>query len=530
VVAPESSPTRQGISRSRAIALQVAVFVIALIPMSTALGKRVHGHFYFRQAHVMANIEKYLEDGLSLHPETYNQDVPYSLFDFPAYELLVAAFVKLVGGDPLVVSRLFSLLCFAATFLLIDRLLASTGLPPATALMVVFLFAISPLCLFYFVTPLVDVLAIPLSLASLYAFVRYRSASSRRGWFWLMTGAGVFATLIKNPVYLPVFCAIVLFGVVRSGPKFLLERDTIGFGAAVLASVVLFKLYSNRVNGIAGFLSSSESTAYFGPLEDRLDPRSWRRILRVEQEEMLNSVTWVLAIGGLVLYAVRSRSEFKSLYLGLVSGALLALLIFFSRYTWHDYYQLPMELPLAFCAAYGLQSIADGSSWLAARNRRNPWMGRGFALLVPAVLGLSLYEGWTGFRDVASTPTDWIERNGEWIQERTSADDFVVYVLDTADRRDWNPVFLYFAKRDGYNLSHKRVSPRVLSSIRARFGTKYRRIVLFCPLKLRNELRSRLESAGAAPVDVGPPGYLYRLDGEVGVPSPTARSSRAPSS
>jgi hypothetical protein len=511
------------VSRSQAIALQVAVFVLALVPMSTALRKPVHGHFYFRQAHVMANIEKYLEDGLSLRPETYNKDVPYSLFDFPAYEILVASWVKLFGSDPLLVSRAFSLLCFAATFFLLDRLLAATGTPPATALMVVLLFAISPLCLFYFVTPLVDVLAIPLSVASLYAFVRYRAVAapaSARGWFWMMTVAGALATLIKNPVYLPVFCAILLFGTLRSGLRFLLDRDTLGFGAAILAAVVLFKLYSNRVNGVGAFLSSSESIAYFGPLEDRLDPRSWKRILRVEQEEMLNSVTWVLAVVGLVLYALRSRSEYKGLYLGLIGGALAALLVFFSRYTWHDYYQLPMELPLAFCAAYGLQTVAEGSNRIASRRK---WARRAFALLVPAVLALSVYDGLRGFREVASTPTDWIERNGDWIRGRTTPEDFVVYVLDTSDRRDWNPVFLYFAKRDGYNLSKKRVGPRVLSSIGNRFGPEYGRILIFCPVQLRQELRPRLERSHASLVEVGPAGDLYQLEARAARPEIQSR-------
>lgn len=45
----------------------------------------------------MANIEKYLADGLSLHPESYDQDVPCSLFDFPACELVVASLVRTPG-------------------------------------------------------------------------------------------------------------------------------------------------------------------------------------------------------------------------------------------------------------------------------------------------------------------------------------------------------------------------------------------------------------------------------------------------
>lgn len=496
-------------SRSRFVALELLVFAVALVPMSRELSKPIHGHFYFRQAHVMANIEKYLDRGLSLRPATYNKDIPYSLFDFPAYELLVAGAARPLRADPLLLARLASLACFALTLFLIDRLLLRTGASPSLVLLTLFLFALSPLCLFYFAAPIVDVLAIALSLLSLYAFVRWSEASFRGPWWWAMTASGVLATLIKNPVYLPIPCAVLAFGVATRGLRFAFRPRVVLFLGAVLGAVVMFKLYSNRVNGIDSFLSSSETSAYFGPLEDRLDPRSWERILRVEREEMLNPLTWTLALVGLALYAATAKETYKSLYLGLVAGSALALLVFFQRYTWHDYYQLPLEMPLAFCAAYGLLRLGETAGKLGARL---PKGGVAFGLVVPAALGFTLYEDLVGYREMASTPTDWIQRSGNFIRENTSPDDFVVYLLDTEDRRDWNPVFLYFAKRDGYNLSRKRVVRRVLQGIERRFGERYRNVYVFCPEGLWRELRDRLLEGGAELREAGKPGFLYRLD------------------
>jgi len=43
----------------------------------------------------------------------------------------------------------------------------------------------------------------------------------------------------------------------------------------------------------------------------------------------------------------------------------------------------------------------------------------------------------------------------------------VLYLVDTDDFTDWNPVFLYFAKRDGYNVTRERFvrHPEVLARI-----------------------------------------------------------------
>jgi 4-amino-4-deoxy-L-arabinose transferase-like glycosyltransferase len=71
--------------------------------------------------------------------------------------------------------------------------------------------------LFYYQCPMVDCLAVFLALVSLYGYVRWDSAEPRHplGFFLLLLLAGALATLIKNPVYLPFFIAILAHAAVR---------------------------------------------------------------------------------------------------------------------------------------------------------------------------------------------------------------------------------------------------------------------------------------------------------------------------
>ena len=77
-------PPRCGSVQTRASMAKAAVLLSAVAMMVKDLGAPIHGNFYFRQAHVAANIEYFVRNGLSLVPTTYNLDVPYAIFDFPA--------------------------------------------------------------------------------------------------------------------------------------------------------------------------------------------------------------------------------------------------------------------------------------------------------------------------------------------------------------------------------------------------------------------------------------------------------------
>jgi hypothetical protein len=274
---------------------------------------------------------------------------------------------------------------------------------------------------------------------------------------------------------------------------------------AVGTAVVGFKLYANSVNQIGSFFAGNELQEYFGPLVDRLDLRSWRRIVKILATQILNPVTLLLGVVGLLAYP-RANNEYKSLYLGLTLGSVTALLTFFNRYTWHNYYQLPLVFPLVFLAGYGAFRIHE---LLGGFGRRFALYQNLFLALVTA---LTLFYTAARYPELTETPTEWIASNGTWIQEHSQAGDFVVYILETRDFEDWNPVFLYFAKRDGYNLPMRRVKPRVLANLYTRYAPHYARFLIFCPASLHDTLWKRLESLDATLFEAGPNGILYRLE------------------
>ena len=96
---------------------------------------------------------------------------------------------------------------------------------------------------------------------------------------------------------------------------------------------------------------------------------------------------------------------------------------------------------------------------------------------------------------------------------RGAPDDFVVYLVESQDFRDWNPVFLYFAQRRGYNVTTRRIErhPSILSPLEARYGSSSGRFVVFCPAKAAPRLAPLIESQGARLVEAGPSGWLYRM-------------------
>ena len=351
-------PFRSGPAWFRWAMATVPLAAIAL--MARDLDSPVHGSFYFRQAHVAANIERLLDNGFSLAPGTYNADVPYRIFDFPAYQLLVAFLSGASRSDPLCTARIVNIIVFVLNVLLIDGILLETGMGRMHRVLCRFLFCFSPMNLFYYRCPFVDPLAIGLSLLALYAFLRLERSlgRGRLGWLALLIAASVLSSLIKNPIYFPVFVAVVVHTLWRRfGPMKLWELSA--YTASVGGAVVGFKIWSNQVNRIDSLFAREELREYFGPLADRFDPESWHRIGGVLDHDAANSLTLGLAVLGMALWAFRSRRAEKPLYLGLVWGWTLTLLVFFNRFTWHNYYLLGVEFPLAFFGAYAPRSRAS---------------------------------------------------------------------------------------------------------------------------------------------------------------------------
>jgi len=484
-------------SKSLPFLLRIVLLAASLLVLTRNLGGRVDGEHYWRQTHVAANIERFVLKGLSLKPTTYNQDAPVFVFDFPLYQLVTSFLARGFGWDPLLTGRAVNVALFALSFLMVERLLAWAGVGELPSLLTLFFLATAPLNLFYFQAPLVDGLAIFLSLLSLAAFVRWEQG---QGWaFAVLLVSGALCSFVKNPVYLPVPVTIAYCTFARGGWRALLRRPLLLYFGLLVAAVVAFKVYSNEVNGIGSFLTPRESGEYFGTIHDRLRLKFWLPIGTTLLTRAGGPV--VLALGVLGTIALVRGGE--PLFPGLLLGSGVTLLIFFDKYNAHSYYCLPLVLPIALAGAYGAAALCSS---LAARG--GSLLG---GLCLVLVVGATLLSSFRGVRAMSVPATAEMAEAGDWIRLETHPDDFVFYLVGS-EEVDWLPAFLYFAKREGYNLAYTGFDANTLLKVSRKPGVSGRRLLVFCPESLEPVVAKQLRAL-STPLEVAPGiGGVYVLD------------------
>jgi hypothetical protein len=468
-----------------------------LLVMTARIDSPLQGHHLFRQAHVAANIDKFVALGPSLVPRTWNLDVPFSLFDFPAYQLLVAELCRRFAWSVLPAARAVNVLVFVLILLVYGLVLGRTRLPGAQRALALLLFASAPINVFYLSSPMVDGLALLAAAVSLWGWVKWEDAG-QPGIYAMSLSAGVLATLVKNPVYLPTLLAILWLRFRARGFRGLLGPDLVLLVAALGASVLWFKLLSSAVNGQSELLSRWEGEQYFGPPAERLDPASWGPVLFSLGLLALNPLTLTLALAGAGLAGWRGKAGHE-VWLGLLLGSAVTLLVFFHRCRVHSYYLLPFVFPLAVASSHGLRRL---TAWWRARIGR-----RSSQVLPAAVIGATLLSSWLGVRNM-SIAEPWHESRGNWIQRLTDPRDFVVYVVTEAEG-NWNPEYLYFARRDGYNLWRGRLTRHDLAGLYVRFAGSYSRLFIF---SADAESDVALDALGAPAVAAERRRRLYRFE------------------
>jgi len=501
------------------VLMALPVLAVMLAGMGAPLG----GSHVFRQSHVAANIDKFVEDGLSLRPSTYNEDVPFSAFDFPLYQIGVASVCRLVPVEALQAARATSWLLLVVALLVLDRLLKQAGVRRWPRVATLLLFACAPLNLFYFQAPMVDDLAVLLALVSLQqhvAAVRDRGNPLAR---WSVLLFGFLSTLIKSPVYLPVFVALLWHRARTRGLRALARADAIAYAGVTALGVVCFKVYWAVVNGSSGVLTAWERQHYFGSLSGRLSPAAWHPVLSDLLSYTTNPAIAVFAVGGVVWWTRRRRGPAAPVFPGLLVGCGVTLLVFFDLYPPHNYYQLPFVLPVAFFGAQGLEGLRVVAR--AGRRRTRPWWRPALAAVVVAVLATGFWS-WTGFRELAtsSRATEVLRARGEWVRARTEPQDYVIYVYAGAPN-NWTPAYLYFARRDGRNLLAAETTPARVAAIAAEAYGRFPRVLLFT---VQPDVARALRDAGAEALVSDRRRSLLRVDGALVAGTLSATGESAP--
>jgi hypothetical protein len=269
--------------------------------------------------------------------------------------------------------------------------------------------------------------------------------------------------------------------------------------------VVGFKLLANQVNGVTELISPWEEGQYFGPPSERLSLDAWSAVLRTLALLILNPLTLGLAIAGAGAWFARSRSRRRSVLGGLALGSIITVLVFLNRYRVHNYYLLPLVFPAVFFAAHAVQfgRVVARAGRRSGRRWPRVWIAAVAGLAVALTVGFA----WRGYAELAA-PDPTKQLRGEWVRANTRADDFVLWVVG-GDDDNWNPAFLYFAKRDGENLNRTHLERETLAALYHRFVGPHRRVLLFCADR---EAAERVEALGAQPIAVEKARRLYVLE------------------
>jgi hypothetical protein len=497
-----AAPARPPRAGGPGLAVRLLLLAFPLAFFLPNLFQPIHGAHIFRQTHVAANIEHFVRDGVFTRPALYNHDEPRAYFDTPIYQAIVASLSAATGADPVLLGRLVNVLVFVAGFFVLDRILARLAVAPFVRACTLAFTVLAPVTVYFGDAILPDPLAVALAFGSLLALLEWERAPRVAPWV-AMVATGVLATLIKNPVYLPVAVTILAWIAWHRGPRALLRPEWLGYVVAIGVTVVGYAVLTARANHPAG-VPADEWRWYFGSGAARLSAAPYLEIAKSLRDEVLNPVLAALALIGVVAAFRHAGDRAARAVLVLVAACVVTMLVFFNLHYEHDYYQLPFAFPLALAAAFGLDRLRA-----AARAR---WrLGRGWDVALIAVLLLvSLRHTLGWYQRLSSTSAAPVMAAGAWLRTQTDPADFVVFV-HRSENLSWNPAYLYFAKREGYNLVASRISRPALDDVTRRFGAHYERLFVFAPAFAGAEPVRALDALGLPVAAEGPAGRLYRL-------------------
>ena len=377
------------------IGLAMAMLAFSAVVTLRWLGEPLVDIHAFRQTQTALTADWMVREGYRLDYQTPVAGAPWSIpFEFPIYQALVAAIVRLTGSDLSATGRLvswvFLVACAWPAFALVRRL----RLPSRVAWTFCGLLWSAPLYVYWGRTFMIETAALFFAVACLpwwVDVVRDRGGFRSR---WLFLAFASLAVLQKSTTAWP----LLLFLMIASAVQLVRGRRWAGaiWGACLVATSLGIGLawaaFSDHVkaeNPLGQLLSGGNlATWNFGSLRQKLDPKTWQTVA------WWRGLVWNAGgpVGVLLLlapwvwrpqrFSLRRAREAR-LVLAAVTLFLLPTLIFTNLHLVHEYYQVAS---VAFVLA--ALAVVIGA-WLPRAT--------GFSAVAPVMLAVILVSNITVF-------------------------------------------------------------------------------------------------------------------------------------
>lgn len=409
-------------------------------------------HFEFRQLQTAISIWWLQRDGLRLDYLTPLFGPPWSIpFEFPLYQWIVAALVRVTGLALEPTGRLVSLSFFAATLPAVYGLTGLVGLSRSRRLLVLAVILATPVYLFYPRTVMIETTALCFAVWFLYALYRALSGGSL-AWSAAAAGFAILAALVKITTFI-VYCppaalltVAILWQTSVHGRAFhpaVTLRLVLMAGLPVALALVAALWWFARAdaiketNPLTQYLASSALRGWnYGPWGLRFEPAFWVQLWH-------NITHYVVAEGALALTAVAATlasPHARRIALACLAGFFTGPLIFANLYHVHDYYYCANALLLS-----GAAGVLLASAWENQRLRASSCWALALLFLV-----LQYHAFDRGYRQYYASQTP-IPELASILRETVAADDVVLIA-----GADWIPLLPYYAERRAIMLTEGR--------------------------------------------------------------------------
>ena len=370
-VAPSSDQSRssRSLSRNVWIAIGLVVLVGALVRLVN-IGEPMFDFHPTRQYISVDLAWKYdMAAGAPSTPADREAATIRSEIEPPVMEIVTAAIWRATGDRPLWVPRLLTILIWSAggiaIALLLRRLAASSiGIVTGVAVWMFVPFVIQATRVFQ-PDPLMIV-------AILFAVLALVVDDDRRTTRSLVVAglAGAVAIFVKAPALFFVAASFAALTTYAYGVRALWSKRTLTFGALAIAPALIYNALGLWV---FGFIGAQDNFVYPRLLTTAHFWSSWFSLV----DASFGVILVVLAVVGVVL----SRGRGTAICVGLFAGYFAYGLVFTWNYLSHDYYHLPLILPIALSIGL-LASEADSMLRRRHADPRSVGLVTGFAVLL----------------------------------------------------------------------------------------------------------------------------------------------------